>query len=170
VIGFLSRIDRDPDTIGYLATRLLLIRYFSATSSGWKTEDDPRVVGVLSPVPRPLEHRLPDADLPRPAVVVAMCSAADDPTTYGGLYGKHGVAVMGRPYAGTLDEARLESAIARRNIAWVAWQWEADDLVNRITDGERAPYGPYNDAQKAYEHAVSDLMREQARWRHSRHG
>jgi len=106
---------------------------------------------------------LPDADVPRPAVVVAVCSAADDPTTYG----EHGVAVMGRPYSGSLIEARLESAIAQRNIAWAAWSDAADELWNRVTDGEPAPYGPYNDAQKAYEHAVSDLMREQARWRHN---
>jgi len=88
-----------------------------------------------------------------------MCSAADDPTTY---YPQDNTDWM--------RETLLETAIARRNIAWVAWQWEADDLVNKITDGERAPYGPYNDAQKAYEHAVSDLMREQARWNHNRHG
>ena len=101
---------------------------------------------------------MPDADVPRPALVVAVCSAADDPTQHDGDH-----FVYPRP-----DE-HLENAIARRNIAWAAWQWEADDLVNRVTDGEQAPYGPYNDAQKAYEHAVSDLMREQARWRHGRH-
>jgi hypothetical protein len=94
-----------------------------------------------------------------------MCSAADDPTFY-----DFGSGVTVRLHPAEPGEMALETAIARRNIAWVAWQWEADDLVNKITDGERAPYGPYNDAQKAYEHAVSDLMREQARWNHNRHG
>jgi hypothetical protein len=93
-----------------------------------------------------------------------MCSTADDPTWY--VFG-NGVKVAASVTSPA--DVMLETAIARRNIAWVAWQWEADDLVNRITDGERAPYGPYNDAQKAYEHAVSDLMREQARWRHNQH-
>ena len=95
-----------------------------------------------------------------------MCSAADDPTFWD-LFAWRGTVIR-MPDPDPADEL-LETAIARRNIAWVAWQWEADDLVNKITDGERAPYGPYNDAQKAYEHAVSDLMREQARWNHNRH-
>lgn len=111
-----------------------------------------------------------------------MCSAADDPTTFEvhlpfevvlpkGLTTYLGnSAANSYTFRSHTDDERLEIAIARRNIAWAAWQWEADDLVNRITDGEPAPYGPYNDAQKAYEHAVTDLMREQARWRHNRHG
>jgi hypothetical protein len=85
-----------------------------------------------------------------------MCSAADDPTTYDIKYHVQ------------VDE-RLETAIARRNIAYARWMDEADELWNRITDGDRAPYGPVNDAQNAYEHAISDLMREKARWNHSRH-
>ena len=101
---------------------------------------------------------MPDADLPYPAVVVAVCSAADDPTMHDG-----------DPFMYPRPDEHLENAIARRNIAWARWQDEADELVHKVTDGEHAPYGPYNDAQKAYEHAVSDLMREQARWNHSRH-
>jgi hypothetical protein len=87
-----------------------------------------------------------------------MCSAADDPTTYDEL--------VVREFTGY---ERLDTAIARRNIAWAAWQEEADELYNAVTDGEHVSFGPYNDAQKAYEHAVTDLMREQARWRHNRH-
>jgi hypothetical protein len=104
-----------------------------------------------------------------------MCSAADDPTTYDTDRAEYEAAAndlwnaVTDPLSGSLGDAWLETAIARRNLAWVVWQDEADELYNRVTDGERPHFGPYNDAQKAYEHAVSDLMREQARWNHSRH-
>ena len=122
-----------------------------------------------------------------------MCSAADDPTTYAYTYrtdvwttNRAGEDddpttyedLVVREYSGATiysnvvdwtEVNRLDDAIARRNIAWAAWQDEADELYNAVTDGEHAPFGPYNEAQKAYEHAVSDLMREQARWRHNRH-
>jgi hypothetical protein len=87
-----------------------------------------------------------------------MCSAADDPSLHDGDH-----------FAYPNPDEHLENFIARRNIAWAKWQDEADELVHKITDGEHAPYGPYNEAQKAYEHRVSELMRAQARWRHDRH-
>ena len=93
-----------------------------------------------------------------------MCSADDDPTWYVFANGVKVAASATNP-----EDATLENFIARRNIAWAAWQDEADELVHKITDGEHAPYGPYNDAQKAYEHRVSELMRAQARWNHNRH-
>jgi len=100
--------------------------------------------------------------------VVAVCSAADDPTTYSRETDPRKYDDLPYFLQRMWDDIDLETAIARRNIAWAEWQWQADELINQVTDGERTYYGPYNDAQKAYEHAESDLMRERSRWKANR--
>ena len=101
-------------------------------------------------------------------MVVAVCSAADDPTTYNRETNPRVYDDFPYHFALIMDTDALETAIANRNIAWARWQDEGDELVNRVTDGERGYYGPYNEAQHDYEHAETELLRAQAHWRANR--
>jgi hypothetical protein len=67
------------------------------------------------------------------------------------------------------DDARYETAIARRNTTWAHWQ-EARALLEAVRargviDPDLRPYiGNLNEAQHDYEWAERDLVYERARW------
>jgi hypothetical protein len=59
-------------------------------------------------------------------------------------------------------DARLDDAIARRNVAWARFQ----EARARLEWSRSTPaIADYNAAQDAYEHAARDLIRARVAWR-----
>jgi hypothetical protein len=63
-----------------------------------------------------------------------------------------------------VDDARYETAIARRNTAWANYR-EARRRLDAVRSGDLRPYiADLNQTQHDYEHAATDLIRERVRW------
>lgn len=65
------------------------------------------------------------------------------------------------------DDARYETAIARRNETWLHWRKADELLAEADAKGvrDRRPYVHYhNETLRDYERASYDLIREKVRW------